>query len=441
MDSTEMEEETHLAKKVECRIGGEHVVEVNLDDALIKTENIFNKLYNLDLPAYSKFSENRVAVANLANLVNSNDAFDMSKKNIYNDLLQLDDHLNQLSMWLVFIYEVGKIFFLTFEKGFYEWERTNKHDPKLFELIKNKTDDLYFCVSETASKIVTIKKFVPSTKSDLKIYNGSKEMTFSQWINYLDISLWCNTLTIKKCKHELSRVKKIVAFLEYGDFNLTMFTIYFSTYIDELNVIINHLSREKVKVNKATKDLKPLIKIIKSAYMNFLTNQDVIQKGVDLNVGLDVHKSKLIGEVGCREFVAHFTNAPVFQGVSMAKHLPFLRNIKISAGLHIVSLTFEWSDNISFKYGGNGGELSDFNLDKDEVLTWVKIYTDDRGKVSGLEFCTNKWQTTSRLGKSSLALNSTILKAPSGYEIVGLHGGFDRYICGIGILYSKIEMD
>ena len=121
------------------------------------------------------------------------------------------------------------------------------------------------------------------------------------------------------------------------------------------------------------------------------------------------------------------------------KTFTFLRSIKTSADAYIDSLTFEWSDNISFKYGGNGGHLSNLNLDEGEVVLWAKIYTYEEGKICSLEFRTNKWQTTGILGKCR-SIKYTILEAPRGYEVIGLYGGFDKYICGIGILYSKIEL-
>ena len=72
-------------------------------------------------------------------------------------------------------------------------------------------------------------------------------------------------------------------------------------------------------------------------------------------------------------------------------------------------------------------------------MSLIKIYQYIGGKICGLEFRTNKLSSTGIIGESNLF--PTILEAPRGYEIVGLYGGFDKYICGIGILYSKIEID
>ena len=156
------------------------------------------------------------------------------------------------------------------------------------------------------------------------------------------------------------------------------------------------------------------------------------------NVGSKVYKSDLVGEAARQEFVTYFSNPPVFQVARAikSKSSPFIRSIKVSAGAYIDSLTFEWSDNMSFKFGGNGGDLINMDLEKGEDVLWIKIYKYGEGnsKICGLEFRTNKWQTTGVLGKF---INPTSLEAPRGYEIVGLYGGFDKLICGIGILYSK----
>ena len=94
---------------------------------------------------------------------------------------------------------------------------------------------------------------------------------------------------------------------------------------------------------------------------------------------------------------------------------------------------------MSFKFGGNGGDLNNIDLEKGEVVSWIKIYKHREGKICGFEFRTNKWRSTGILGKQTHY--STILEIPRGHEIVGLYGGFDTYICGIGILYSKIKID
>ncbi|CAG8595083.1 14604_t:CDS:2, partial [Acaulospora morrowiae] len=404
-------------------------IEVDFDQIVGKTEDIFTKLCDVDLPAYSELIENRIAVAKLANLVSSNNALE----NINKDLLQLTDHLSQFSKDLELIYEEGNVFFMIFEKSVSEWEKLeimNKYSPGLFELMKNYSHNYFMTLSKTE---VTMEGILLSKKK-----SNNKEVVLSEWINYLDISLWCDTSTIKKCKYELSRVKKVMEFIGNSKSSLVEVRYHIFQYSNYMDTIIKRLSKENVviKSGQATKNLKSVINKIKSSYMKFLANQDVIPRANENSSDLDIYKSELVGKVGCREFMTHFASPPVFQGVRTTKHSPFLQNIKIGAGTYIDSLTFEWSDNISFKYGGNGGNISDFNLDEGESVLWAKIYQYEGGMICGLEFRTNKWKTTGILGKP---INPTILEAPIGYEVVGLYGGFDKHICGIGILYSKIK--
>jgi hypothetical protein len=401
-------------------------------------------LFNLLIIAYSELNENRIAVAKLANLVSSNNS------HIYFDLVQLGFYLNIFSKELELIYEEGNIFFMTFEESVSKWEKLetmNQYSPGLFELMRNKSDNFSTILFKAESSINAINKFAPSVKSDLAKHNEGKEIILFQWIDYLNIGLWCDTSIIKKCEYELSRIRKIVEFLKNVSFNQIGSSLY--VYSDYMSNIIENLSRKNVKVTvKApiTNNLRSLINRIKSSHMKFLMKQDVALKLSSSNDNISnitenvrsVYKSKLIGEVGCQEFETYFASPPIFQGSRMTDPSSFLRSIKIDVGaLLIGSLTFEWSNNISIKYGGNGYLLRSLNLEKGEIVSWVNIYKCERGNICGLEFRTNKWQTTGVLGNS---INPTILEAPRGYEIVGLYGGYDKFICGIGILYSKIEI-
>ncbi|RIB12168.1 hypothetical protein C2G38_2042049 [Gigaspora rosea] len=194
--------------------------------------------------------------------------------------------------------------------------------------------------------------------------------------------------------------------------------------------------------------------------MKFLNNQDITQRlykpnnnDVANNSSVDnqtivndivpkIYKSNLVGKSGCQEFETCFSTLPIINGIYNLRHPQFLRNIRINIGNYIESFTFEWSDNVSFKYGGNDGVLNDFHLVEGEIITWANVYICYDlfyEKVPcGLEFCTNKWKTSGRLGNVKGPHTISVLDAPNGYMITGFYGGFDKYICGIGIMYSKI---
>lgn len=382
--------------------------------------------------------------------MSSNSALDTYKKNIYDDLTRFDSYLNLLSKDLELIYEKGNEFFLTFVKSVSEWEKVSKMDkysPVLFNVMRNVSLDLSMTIYKAVFTVTSSKLFLPSNKSDSVYYDEKKEIFPSQWLNYLEIDLWCDISIIKECKYELSRVKNIVTYI--NEINLDDIPYQIWQYSNYLNLIMRDLEKDNIIIKSSVRinnKLRSLINKIKYNYNIFLKSQDVFSKFNDKssdtaeNVETKIFKSEFIGENGCRaEFMTYFGSSPVIQeGARKTKSSPSLRSIIIGADMYVDSLTFEWTDNISIKYGGNSGRLRGFKWEEGEVVVWVNIYKYIGGKICGLEFRTNKWKSTGILGTSTNL--HTALEAPRGYEIVGLYGSFDEHICGIGILYSKIEI-
>ncbi|CAB4419262.1 unnamed protein product [Rhizophagus irregularis] len=425
------------------------LVEVDFDEILRKTENIFTNVQYDDLPAYSELIENRIAVTKLANLLSSNIVLDNYKKNIYDDLTRFDSYLNLLSKDLESIYEKGNEFFLTFVESVSEWEKVSKMDkysPVLFNVMRNVSRDLSMIIYRAKFTVANSKLYIPSNKSDSVNYDEKKKILPSQWLSYLEIGLWCDISIIKECKYELSRVKNIVTYI--NKINLENIPYQIWQYSNYLDFIMKDLEKDNIMIKSSfriSNKLGSLINKIKSNYNIFLKSQDVFSKFNDnssdtaKNVDPKIFKSEFIGENGCRaEFMTYFGSPPAIQGARKTKSSLSLRSIIIGADMFVDSLTFEWSDNISIKYGGNGGQLSRLKLEEGEVVMWANIYKYKWGKICGLEFRTNKWKTTGILGWSNNL--PTALEAPRGYEIVGFYGSFDKHICGIGILYSKIEI-
>jgi hypothetical protein len=404
---------------------------------------------------YSEFIENRTAVAKLANLLNSNSALVTYKKNIYNDLTNFDSfYLNMLSEDLEPIYEKGKKFFLRFEESVSEWEKfskKNQYSLVVFEVMRNASYDLYTALFKAEVALMVVKQFVPSIpsdKSDSTSYNENKEIDLFQWINYLEINLCDISIMIKECKYELTRVKNILTYISEINLHDSSFRIH--QYQHYLDTIMKELKKDNMVIKSSVRfsnKLKSLISIIKFNYEIFLRSQDIFSKFSDnslnaaKNVEIKFFKSEFIGENGCRaEFMTYFTSPPATQGSRKTKSSPSLKYITVGANMYVDSITFEWSDNTSIKYGGNGGHLMSFELKEGEVVTWASIYKYTGGKISGLEFRTNKWRSTGILGNGKSTYVPTVLEAPRGYEMIGLYGSLDKQICGIGILYSKIEI-
>ncbi|GBB85698.1 hypothetical protein RclHR1_12190002 [Rhizophagus clarus] len=398
--------------------------EVDLDQILSKTQNLFTNLPYDDFPIYQELIRNRIAVAKLASLLSSNNALDTYKKNIYDDLIRFDYFLNFLSRDLELAYEKENAFFMTFEKSVSEWEKlskVNEYSSELFEVMRNMTNDLSSILFKIKWTVESIQQFVPSNKSDSVNYNERKELGPSQWINYLEIDLWCDISIIKECKYELFRVKNIVKYINEINLDGILFRVWY--YSEDLDNIIKDLKKDNVIIKQnaiISSKLKSLVNKIKFSYNLFLKGQDVFSKFNDYSLDITediktkILKSELIGQNGCRaEFMTYFTIPPVFQGARKTKQSPSLKQITISANIYIDSLTFKWSDNISTKYGGNGGYSNDLKLEEGEA-----------------------WKSTNVLGRSSSF--DLVLEAPRGYEMVGFYGSYDEHLCGIGILYSKI---
>ncbi|CAG8456014.1 1948_t:CDS:2 [Cetraspora pellucida] len=410
--------------------------EINLDNTSSKTVEVFTRLYNLDLPAHSELIEDRIAVLKLLNFVRSDDPLDIKKKGIRNNLLQLNDHLNILSKSLESIYVNGQLFFFIHEIYISEWEklsRNNEYFPALFQKMHNQSTEFFNTINLTRYQVNLINTFILS-------------------INYEEVMSKCDPLFIEQCKYEFSRIEKISAFLKRSEPNLFESCQSVQNFINHLDHIITVINKNNSRITSSgqtVKNLKTAVNKIRAVHMKFLNSQDTTHQKLYIlndnfeNVnGVDnktIFKSKLVGKSGCQGFETRFSTLPIINGgVYNPRHPQFLRNIRINIGRFIDSFTFEWSDNVSFKYGGNSGILNDLNLDEGELITWAKIYLCYENVPCGLEFRTNKWKTSGILGNKESSYYQSVLEAPNGYVITGLYGGFEKHICGIGIIYSKI---
>ncbi|CAG8758499.1 38860_t:CDS:2, partial [Gigaspora margarita] len=413
---------------------------INLDHVSGKAVELFTQLYNIDLPAHSELIENRVAVAKLFNYLRSNETFDVNKDDIRHSLLNLNIFLINLSKQLESIYDNGNLFFFSHELYFSRWKmisRNNQYPSDLFQQMSNQSNVFLNIIIQTFHLVNLTMNHVPS-------------------INHEDVISWCDPLFIVQCNYEFSRIENISAFLKNSELNLLGSFQSIQNYINYLDQIITVINKQNTIVtssDQTVKNLKSAVIKIKAVHMKFLNNQDITQRlykpndnDVANNSSVDnqtivndimpkIYKSNLVGKSGCQEFETRFFTLPVINGVYNLRHPQFLRNIRIYVGNYIESLTFEWSDNVSFKYGGNDGVLNDFHLVEGEIITWANIYVCYGlfyEKVPcGLEFRTNKWKTSGRLGNVKGLHTTSVLEAPNGYMITGLYGGFDKYICGI----------
>ncbi|CAG8439594.1 1878_t:CDS:2 [Dentiscutata heterogama] len=390
-----------------------------------------------DLGAHSELIENRVAVAKLFNFVRSNETFDFNKDDIRHSLFGLNFYLISLSKQLESIYDNGNMFFLNHEIYISEWEklaRNNQYNSNLFQHLNNQSNVFLDTIIQTLSLVNFTVNYLPS-------------------INNEDVISWCDPLFIVQCNYEFSRIEKISVFLKNSQLNLLGSFLNIQNYITYLDQITTAINKNKPRVTtsgQTVKNLNYAVNKIKAVHMKFLNNQDVTQrlyKSNDNDVANNsnaadnqtivndimskIYKSNLIGKSECQEFETRFSTLPVINGVYNIRHPQFLRNIRINVGNYIESLTFEWSDNVSFKYGGNDGDLKDFHLVEGEIITWVNIYVCHNlfydNVPCGLEIRTNKWKTSGRLGNVKGPYRTSVLEAPNGYVITGLYGSFDKF--------------
>ncbi|CAG8583018.1 1795_t:CDS:2 [Paraglomus occultum] len=110
--------------------------------------------------------------------------------------------------------------------------------------------------------------------------------------------------------------------------------------------------------------------------------------------------------------------------------------VRINSGIFLDGLKFYWSNKKNVSIGGKGGSASKFELTKREKL--VSLMVKAGIYVDGIEFKTNLGRTSGwRGGMGGCEL--TVLSAPEGHEMVGIHGTAGSLIDSIGIIYRPVQ--
>ncbi|KAG9286922.1 hypothetical protein G9A89_000051 [Geosiphon pyriformis] len=106
----------------------------------------------------------------------------------------------------------------------------------------------------------------------------------------------------------------------------------------------------------------------------------------------------------------------------------------------IHSIKMYWSDNSSVSYGGEGGWLKgSFEFREGEQISAIVIRTNGM-HLKGLQITTTECRLSQRWGSVDFSGDEQVLKAPRGYEIIGLHGTiYQERIQSLGIIGSWVD--
>lgn len=111
--------------------------------------------------------------------------------------------------------------------------------------------------------------------------------------------------------------------------------------------------------------------------------------------------------------------------------------VRVWAGSHVDAIQLVYRERRGFvegrKYGGNGGRLYVFELDRGEQITAISGHY---GRlVNGIRFHTNRRHTSPLFGTESGA--EFHYEAPRGLEIAGFHGRSGSALDAIGVLLRE----